>query len=138
MKLRTKQRLYLREAFAMLVLARLAVRFIAPALLFSWVDRPLRRVNRFAADDIEWISWAIKTMAAKPAMNAFCLPCALAAHAMLRRRGIASRICLAVARDNHELIAHAWVETDKNKIVGHTGGAQFTHIAEFGTARLGV
>ena len=40
-----------------------------------------------------------RNVGASPWMNALCLPRALAAHAMLRRRGIASRLCLGVARE---------------------------------------
>ena len=96
---RTMRRVYLREAAVMLVLARLAVRFVPPARIFAWADRPPRRIRRFAADEIAWVSWAVENLGAKPWMNALCLPRALAAHAMLRRRGIASRLCLGVARD---------------------------------------
>jgi hypothetical protein len=65
-------------------------------------------------------------------MNVLCLPRALAAHAMLRRRGIASRICLGVARHGGELAAHAWVEIGKDKIVGGADSDAFTRLAEFG------
>lgn len=132
MKLRTRRRLYLREAFIAFLLARLAVRIIAPARLFAWVDRPLRRTNRFSADEVGWINWALDTIAAKSSGNNLCLPHALAAHAMLRRRGIASRLCLAVAREQQELAGHAWIEVDDHTIIGDTNGGRFTRIAEFG------
>ena len=100
------------------MLARLAVRFVPTARIFAWADRPPRRIRRFAVDEIAWVSWAVENLGAKPWINALCLPRALAAHAMLRRRGIASRLCLGVARDRDALIAHAWVEIGKDKIVG--------------------
>src|SRR3984957_20519532 len=96
---RTMRRIYLREAAVMLVLARLAVRFVSAARIFAWADRPPRCVRRFAVDEITWVSWAVENLGAKPWMNTQCLSRALAAHAMLRRRGIASRLCLGVARD---------------------------------------
>jgi GNAT superfamily N-acetyltransferase len=135
MKLRTRRRLYLREAFVAFLLARLAVRIIAPARIFAWVDRPPRRTSRFSADEVGWINWAVDTIAAKSSGNNLCLPHALAAHAMLRRRGIASRLCLAVAREQQELAGHAWIEVDDHTIIGDTGGGRFTRIAEFGVAR---
>jgi len=118
----------------MLVLARLAVRFVPPARIFAWADRPPRRIRRFAADEIAWVSWAVENLGAKPWMNALCLPRALAAHAMLRRRGIASRLCLGVARDQGVLSAHAWVEIGDNKIVGSAEADGFTPLATFGGA----
>ena len=134
MKPKTIRRTYLREAAMMIVLARLAVRFIPPAQIFSWADRPPRRINRFAGDEANWIAWAVEAAAEKPWINALCLPRALAAHAMLRRRGIASRLCLGVARNGSGLAAHAWVEVGKRKIHDGGGEAGYRRLAEFGGA----
>jgi hypothetical protein len=134
MKLHTRRRIYLREASVTLVLARLALRLIAPARIFAWVDRPPRCLARFSNDEIDWVAWAVETIAARRPANQ-CLACALAAHAMLRRRGIASRVCLAVAREDREVAAHAWVEAGNDKFVGDTGGQRFIRIAEFGFPR---
>jgi Transglutaminase-like superfamily len=131
---RTMRRAYLREAAVMLVLARLAVRFVPAARIFAWADRPPRRIRRFAVDEIGWVSWAVENLGAKPRMNALCLPRALAAHAMLRRRGIASRLCLGVARERGALGAHAWVEIGDDKIVGGAEADGFTRLAAFGGA----
>lgn len=135
MKLRTRRHRYLREAFVTLILAGIAVRLIAPIHIFTWVNRPPKRTARFAGEEVDWIAWAVEVVAAKWPINASCLPCALAAHAMLRRRGIASKVCLAVARDDRELAGHAWVEISGNRIVGSTGSERFTRIAEFGAPR---
>jgi hypothetical protein len=134
MKLKTIRRLYQREAFFTIVLARLAVRFIPSARLFSWANRPPRRINRFAGDQISWVLWAVESVGAKPWLKALCLPRALATHAMLRRRGIASRLCLGVAREGQALIAHAWVEIGENKAVSASQIGRFTRLAEFGGA----
>ena len=134
MKSRTIRRIYLREAVVMIILARLAIRFIPPASLFAWASRPLHRVNRFATAEAKWVSWAIETAGAKPWMNALCLPRSLAAHAMLRRRGIASRLCLGVAREGPELVAHAWIEVAANTIVPDPEVSRFTRLADFGGA----
>ncbi|MGC2415640.1 MAG: lasso peptide biosynthesis B2 protein, partial [Stellaceae bacterium] len=58
----------------------------------------------------------------------------LAAQAMLRRRGIASRLCLGVAHEGDELLAHAWVEVGKDRIVGGADAGAFTRLAAFGGA----
>ena len=134
MKVAAMRRVYLREAAVTLVLARLAVRFVPPARLFTWADRPPRRIRRFAADEAHWISWAIEELGGRPWMNAPSLPRALAAHAMLRRRGIASRLCLGVAREAGDVAARAWVEIGTDKIVGGAGTERFTRLAEFGQA----
>src|SRR5262245_14619582 len=134
MKLKTIRRMYLREAAVMTILARLALRVVPPARIFSWADRPPKRINRFACDETNWIAWAVETAAAKPGINALCLPRALAAHAMLRRRGIASRLCLGVARKESGLAAHAWIEVGNRKIDAGGGNGTYTRLAEFGGA----
>ena len=132
MKAKTMRRVYLREAAVMLVLARLAVRFISPGRLFAWADRAPRRIDRFAADEARWICWAVEEIGARPWMNALCLPRALAAHAMLRRRGIASTLCLGVARDGDTFAAHAWIEIGKDKVVGAEEAEGYTRLAAYG------
>lgn len=68
-------------------------------------------------------------------MKAVCLPQALAAQAMLRRRGIASRLCFGVAREGKMLAAHAWIEIGHKIIIGETdraAGPAFARLAQFG------
>jgi len=132
MKAATMRRSYLREAGVMLVLARLAVRCLPPSRVFAWASRPPRRICRFAGEDVSWIAWAVEDVGARPWMNALCLPRALAAHAMLRRRGIVSRLCLGVARQGGNVAAHAWVEVGEDQIVGAVEAGAFTRVAEFG------
>jgi transglutaminase-like putative cysteine protease len=134
MKIQTRRRIYLREAAVMLILARLAVRFMPRGRLFAWANRPPRQIRRFAAHEAEWVTWAVKNIAAHPWINADCLPQALAAHAMLRRRGIASRLCVGVARLEGALTAHAWVEVGQGALAGASEAAAYTRLAEFGTA----
>jgi hypothetical protein len=134
MKAKAMRRAYLREAALLLILARLAVRFVPPARIFAWANRPPRCIRRFATEEIRWISWAVENLGARPWTRALCLPRALAAQAMLRRRGIAGRLCLGVRRAAGELDAHAWVEIGGNKVVGGDALDGFTRIAEFGGA----
>ena len=60
---------------------------------------------------------------------------ALAAQAMLRRRDIASRLCLGVARDEGALSAHAWIEVGQDVIVGAAEAVRFTHRYNLAEAR---
>jgi hypothetical protein len=133
MKLKTRRRMYVREAFVTLVAAQLAVRFISPARIFSWANRPPKFIARFSDHEVNWIAWAVEKIAGKGIIKPTCLPQALATHAMLRRRGIASRVCLAAARENGELAAHAWVEVGADKILGEDVAGRFTPIARFGS-----
>jgi hypothetical protein len=126
------RRVYLREATAMLALAHLAVRILPAARLFRWADRPMKRVRRFAADDADWVAWAVDQAANRPGTDGQCLPRALAAHAMLRRRGIASRLCLGVARNGDDITAHAWIETGGRRLVGGADANGFAPLTAFG------
>jgi hypothetical protein len=132
MKAKTIRRVYLREAAVSLLLARIAVRLVPAARVFAWANRPPRQVRRFAADEIGWVFWAIDAAAAKFRKETLCLPRALAAHSMLRRRGIVSRVCLGVAREQDKLAAHAWVEVGEDRAVVSPGAEGFTRLAEFG------
>ena len=133
MKSKTIRRKYLREAALTLVAARLAVRFVPAARIVAWASRTPRRINRFSPEMVGWVQWAVDTVGNKSWMHAACLPRALAAQAMLRRRGIASRLCLGVAREGGALSAHAWIELGHEVVVG--GGTEqlrFTRLVSFG------
>jgi Transglutaminase-like superfamily len=134
MKAATLRRTYLREAVIVLILARIAVRFFPFSWIISWANKSPRHISRFAINEIPRIAWAVESAATRPWMTALCLPQALAAHAMLRRRGLASQLCLGVTRENGSLTAHAWVEIGHNKIVGGAESARYTHLAAFGGA----
>jgi hypothetical protein len=131
------RRKYGMEAAAVLIVARLAVRLLPAGWVFAWARRPPRRIERFRHKEIEWVSWAIETAGAGGWTKTLYLPRALAAQTMLRRRGIPSRLCLGVARENNVLTAHAWIEIGEETTVGGARARGFTKIAEFGgTASL--
>jgi hypothetical protein len=134
MKAGTRRRIVLREAAVALVAARLALRLVPAARLFAHANRPPRRVARFAVDEIGWVAWAVETIARKPWMHVAALPRALAAQMMLRRRGIASRLCLGVARERGALAATAWIEVGRTRILAGGEAARFTPMARFGGA----
>jgi hypothetical protein len=131
-KPRTMRRIYMREAALTLVLAKLAVRFISPRAIVAWADRPPRRIRRFVLDEIDWVLWAVDRIGAGRWMNAPSLERALAAHAILRRRGIASQFCLGVAGEEDRLTAHAWVVVSKDGVIGAVEAHGFRCLATFG------
>ena len=136
MKARTRQRKYLREAAITLALAKVAVHLLPAATILSWARKPPRRIMRFDVDAVEWTRTSIERMAKSRLINALCLPQALAAQLMLRRRGIASRLCLGVARhaNDSSLSAHAWLEVGQGAVVGGQGAIGFTRLVEFSGA----
>jgi len=120
----------------MLILARLAVRVLPAAWILSWARRSPRRVMRFhVTEAADWVRWAIESAGQSGVAKANCLPRALAAQAMLRRRGVPSRLCLGVAREGEALSAHAWLELGQQILVGGAEAPQFTRLVEFGGER---
>jgi hypothetical protein len=123
------------EATVALTLARLAVSLLPAAWIVAWAKRSPRRVDRFLPPAIiDAVCRAVDEVGAKPWMQALCLPRALAAQAMLRRRGVGSRLCLGAGRDNGALAAHAWIELDYPLPVpvGASGQQQFIRLVSFG------
>ena len=65
------------------------------------------------------IGWLVPKVAAGAPFEAACLPQALAARWMLRRRGVASRLCFGVRRQpGADLEVHAWLTTEGGGVVG--------------------
>ena len=126
------RRAYLREATVALFLARVALRLWPVRKVFLWVDRPLRKINRFASDEAAWTAWAVGRAAQSSGLKTLCLPCALAMHAMLRRRGIGSRLCLGVSRRHRQLVAHAWIEVGSKSFMAASDSGPMRDLAAFG------
>lgn len=126
------QRLLVLEAALMLGLARLVVRtipfrHIAP--LLARAPETGRRDEALAARVRE----AVETAARNAPWNAVCLPQAMAAKAMLARRGCGSSFHLGANYDGRgKLIAHAWLEAGGTVIVGAEGVPGMTPLARFG------
>jgi len=131
------------EAVACLWLARLA-------LIFVPFSKLARRLGRFvppsdpragaarepAAQDeariAEEVSWAVTRSARYLPLKAVCLPQAMAARVMLKRRGIASVMHFGAARGQEKpLDAHAWLDAAGVEVTGYPVGKQFAEIACF-------
>ncbi len=132
MKLEAMRLAYGREAAVMLALATVASRVLPAASLFTWANKPPRRIRRFYGDEAHWVAWALASPDPRRRRLGSCLARAFAALAMLRRRGIPAKLCLGVARESGQVIGHAWVEINGEMIVGGAEAAGFQRIAEFG------
>jgi len=66
------------------------------------------------------VGWAVRTMASFVPFKAVCLQQAMAAHAMLQRRGIASVMHFGAMPGGFErLEAHAWLDAAGIKVTGY-------------------
>jgi hypothetical protein len=82
------------------------------------------------------ISWAVRRGAAHAPFKAVCLPQAMAARIMLKRRGVGSvmRFGAAIASGRapgQPLVAHAWLDAAGVKVTGYPAARGFAEIACF-------
>ena len=138
-----RRRALLVEAVGWLLVARLA-------LLLVPFPQVARRLGRFvppadaraaqatlprgddAARRAEEIGWAVTRAARHVPFKAVCLPQAMAARMMLRRRGIASVLHFGAAMGKEKpLDAHAWLDAAGVEVTGYPVAKGFAEIACF-------
>lgn len=132
MRMSAADRLMVCEAILLLGLARLIVLSVPFRFMAPWLRRApdkgvgdpvlLRRIGRavtVAARNVPW--------------NAVCLPQALAAKAMLARRGLGASFRLGAGLDRQgKLVAHAWLVVGDTVVVGAGGISDITPLTRFG------
>ena len=124
------RRMALEAAFFLLV-ARLFVAYAPGRRWRRWAvtaegegtaaasSRPRRPVLPSSRPVARRIGRIVPRVAAGAPFEAACLPQALAARWMLRRRGVASRLCFGVRRPpGADLQFHAWLTTEGEGVVG--------------------
>ena len=129
------------EAIAQLARARFALRLVPfPAIAkrlggFAAPQQKTARPQPVEADahavvTARRVGWAVTRAARHIPFEAVCLPQALAAHAMLKRRGIASTIHFgATAGTAPSLSAHAWLDAVGVEVTGYPIASDFTEVA---------
>jgi hypothetical protein len=128
-----------RDLFLVALVAIVTVRVGLWATSFRRLRRSVERIapRRGRADptpgEADRIGWAVGS-AARFVPNATCLPRALAAEAILRRRGHPAHLRLGVTRDGGGVQAHAWVESYGRVVVGDGDVERFAPLVrhEFG------
>jgi hypothetical protein len=104
-------------------------------LPFARVARLAGERRAAAAGDAEMIRqlrWAVEAVARRAPFRAKCFECGLAAHWMLRRRGIASTLFYGIARNGDGgLAAHVWVRAGAIAVTGCENAGDFTVVAQF-------
>lgn len=77
------------------------------------------------------IGWAVSTAARRGPIRAVCFPQALAARAMLRRRGLPATLYYGIVNEAAGLKAHVWVRSDETNVVGTETAAAHRLVATF-------
>jgi hypothetical protein len=140
--LSASRRWLLLEAFAALLTARCALALLPVRWIFRWLESPVRAAPASAGadadspDNVERIRWAVLTVSRYGPLSFVCFPQALAAHAMLRRRGIVSIMHYGVRRSaDRQLRAHTWLEVDHRMLLGGESALLFAPIHSTNSSR---
>jgi hypothetical protein len=81
---------------------------------------------------IRRVRWSVEACARRVPWRAACFEQGLAAHFMLRRRGIASVLYYGATPDAERgLSAHVWVKAGNSGVVGHKIANQFAILTTF-------
>jgi hypothetical protein len=138
-----RRRALLAEAVAYLFAARLALIFIPfPRLaprLGTFVPPTDPRTTQAAtgaapkqAQLAEEIGWAVTRAARYVPFKAVCLPQAMAARVMLKRRGVSSVMHFGAAKGTEKPFdAHAWLDAAGVEVTGYPVAKNFAEIACF-------
>jgi len=138
-----RQRLLLAEAVLGLTAARLALIFVSFPRLARRLGTLVASTDPRAAsagiaanpdqvDMAKEVSWAVTCAARYMPFRAVCLPQAMAAHSMLKRRSIASVMRFGAGKEHGQpLDAHAWLQAAGIEVTGHPVAERLTEIACF-------
>lgn len=130
------ERCLLIEALAWLCWAKLLLLLVP----FRWIAPRLGKVMTVSPPAISQperelalkVSWAVQSAAAHVPLGFVCLPQAMAAKWMLRRRHLATTLYLGLARPNEiKFTAHAWLRAGDKILTGRAESFSHTTIATF-------
>ena len=111
----------LAETALVLTMAKAGLRLLPYGSLQRIADKPAGKAPiESASGTPARIAWALGALARRLPGRNTCLVQALAAHAMLRRRGYASELRIGVAGKDPAggIQAHAWVECEGRVVIG--------------------
>ncbi len=132
------ERYLLLEAFIFLCLARLALLFFP----FRWLARTLgrhmheseRAMGTETLNTARMVGSAIRSAANYTPWESVCLPQAVAAMWMIKRRNIPGTLYMGVRKEGSgtgRLTAHAWVRCGNAVITGAKGHLHYTVVSAF-------
>jgi len=132
------ERILLLEAFLLLGTARLAVLLLP----FRWLAKSLGNHMKetdtlIQPDDLKlarMVGGAVRSAASYTPWGSVCLPQAVAAQWMLKRRRIAGTLYMGVMKDGtkpEKLQAHAWLRCGPIILTGAKGHRQYTVVSTF-------
>jgi len=127
-------RAMLAEAFVTLAAVSIAIKALPFRSLMTRISPPDAPSPPFTASrrTITRVRWAVTACADRAPWRAVCFQRGVAAHLMLRRRGVATAVHYGVKQNAADgLKAHVWVTAGGHDVVGGREAAGFTRLATF-------
>jgi hypothetical protein len=128
-----RDRFLLVEALVYIAVARGFVAFVPFRRLAAMLSRSALADPKSGSDEIVVrVRWAVQVWASRVPWRAMCFEQGLAAHLMLRRRGVNSVLYYGAAPNiEGRLAAHVWVLYKGANVVGGEIASQFAVLATF-------
>jgi len=119
------------KAFWLLLTARVALRWIPVTRIVAWKQRPLPRGTDSISAEARCrrVRHAVLVVARYSPISFVCFPRCLAACALLRSKGIESRLHYGVTREGDKLITHTWLEACGEILIGGEVADQYSTLA---------
>lgn len=131
-----RKRLWL-EAVFWLAVSRYRVWRVPFQQWSDWLGQHMHQGHATSLDGarqrlVDDVAWAVANASRHVPWQAVCLPQAMAAKAMLRRRGIASVLYVGMRKGEEKPYeAHAWLKVGDRAVTGGEG-SEFTAVSHFG------
>lgn len=130
------QRGLLWEAFAALAVARIALACVPFSRIARWLGtagaESAATVTPEQAQAAEAVGWAVSALARRVPWDGRCFAQALAATAMLRRRGVDGTVSFGVREGaTAGFEAHAWLRVGARMVTGGAGYERFKAFTTF-------
>ena len=121
-KLSTAEKLLIVQMTILLVLIRLGLRVFNLNSLRKRLDWIASRFSGSPQQGdlyLDQVVWAATTVGRRVLDDGPCLAQALAVQFLLKRRRLPAELCIGVTKDTSgKLVAHAWVETNGQVVIG--------------------
>lgn len=124
----------LAETFFLLLATRIGLRYLPIRHVIAWQSRPLvpSKPRGYSIGECQLVRWAVLVVARHAPIRFVCFPQCLAASALLRRRGIPSRLHYGVTRNGEKLETHTWLEACGEILIGGEVAREFSTLAVYG------
>jgi hypothetical protein len=123
------------QAWCLLFAAKIALRLIPVKRIVAWKQRPVRNLRQCSAEAVrvqaELVRWAVLACVRRSPISFVCFPQCLAGCALLRQRGIESRLHYGVTIVEGRLLTHTWLEAGGVVILGGEVADAFSTLAVY-------